>query len=333
LFFLQNDLYGALEVKSSIPQGEIKKAYQRLSVANHPDRNPNNKVAAQRMVDINKAYSVLKDASKREQYDAFISTLPLVLRPVYGQESSKGAGGWTIGLLVVGVAMLGQWMIMWGNWYEKAKEIKAAKEFAPKTAEGAAGKKALDAMLLKARPSISDLFLFQLLLVPVRLIKGESPEARAEREERERLKREEAERLEREGREEREEEEKRAKKEEEQAAKEEQMMEKNKEKLRSAKAQAEALALAEEKAFQETCAKLKAKVLSGWEAAGGPAKPYEALLVEVGVRLFPLLEGEDFESIEETMADSLMGSSMILGRIESAVAQMAKDAIHAATTN
>ncbi len=50
---------------------EIKKAYRKLAMKYHPDRNPNKKEAEERFKEINEAYAVLSDKEKRKQYDTF----------------------------------------------------------------------------------------------------------------------------------------------------------------------------------------------------------------------------------------------------------------------
>jgi len=49
----------------------LKKAYRKLAMKYHPDRNPNKKEAEERFKEINEAYAVLSDKEKRKQYDTF----------------------------------------------------------------------------------------------------------------------------------------------------------------------------------------------------------------------------------------------------------------------
>ncbi len=64
------DLYDVLGVDEDASQEEIKKTYRTLARKHHPDRNPDDPNAEEKFKEIQKAYSVLSDEEKREQYDA-----------------------------------------------------------------------------------------------------------------------------------------------------------------------------------------------------------------------------------------------------------------------
>lgn len=69
---MAEDYYQVLGVDKKSSADEIKKAYRKLAVKWHPDKNPNNKAAAEeKFKKISEAYAVLSDAKKREQYDTF----------------------------------------------------------------------------------------------------------------------------------------------------------------------------------------------------------------------------------------------------------------------
>jgi len=67
----KKDYYEVLGVKKTSTEDEIKKAYRKLAMKHHPDRNAGNKQAEERFKDINEAYAVLSDKKKRAQYDQF----------------------------------------------------------------------------------------------------------------------------------------------------------------------------------------------------------------------------------------------------------------------
>ena len=65
------DSYEVLEVSKTASEAEIKKAYRKLAMKNHPDRNPDDADAEARFKEASEAYSVLSDADKRATYDRF----------------------------------------------------------------------------------------------------------------------------------------------------------------------------------------------------------------------------------------------------------------------
>lgn len=77
----KRDYYEVLGVSKGADEKEIKKAYRKLAMKYHPDRNPDNKEAEEKFKEINEAYEVLSDETKRRNYDQF------------GHEGVNGPGG------------------------------------------------------------------------------------------------------------------------------------------------------------------------------------------------------------------------------------------------
>ena len=67
----KRDYYEVLGVSKSASDDEIKKAYRKLAIKYHPDKNPGNKEAEEKFKEINEAHDVLSDKQKRARYDQF----------------------------------------------------------------------------------------------------------------------------------------------------------------------------------------------------------------------------------------------------------------------
>ncbi len=67
----QADLYETLGVARDASADELKKAYRKLAVKHHPDKNPGNKEAEAKFKEISAAYDILKDPEKRAAYDRY----------------------------------------------------------------------------------------------------------------------------------------------------------------------------------------------------------------------------------------------------------------------
>lgn len=70
----QTEYYKTLGVSKNATADEIKKAFRKLAVKYHPDRNAGDKNAEEKFKEINEAYAVLSDPKKKEQYDTFGSS-------------------------------------------------------------------------------------------------------------------------------------------------------------------------------------------------------------------------------------------------------------------
>ena len=81
----KRDYYEVLGVQKTATDDEIKKAYRKLAVKYHPDRNPGDKSAEEKFKEVAEAYDVLRDPQKRQNYDQF------------GFDGVNGAGGFSGG--------------------------------------------------------------------------------------------------------------------------------------------------------------------------------------------------------------------------------------------
>ncbi len=67
----KRDYYEVLGLKKGASEEEIKKAFRKMAMKYHPDRNPGDKTAEEKFKEVNEAYSVLSDADKKAKYDRF----------------------------------------------------------------------------------------------------------------------------------------------------------------------------------------------------------------------------------------------------------------------
>jgi molecular chaperone DnaJ len=81
----KRDYYEVLGVGRSASQDEIKKAYRKIALKYHPDKNPDDHTAEEKFKEAAEAYEVLRNEEKRRQYDRF------------GHEGLRGAGGFSGG--------------------------------------------------------------------------------------------------------------------------------------------------------------------------------------------------------------------------------------------
>ena len=80
----KRDYYEVLGVESSASEAEIKKAFRRIAMKYHPDRNPDDKAAEEKFKEAQEAYEILGDDDKKAAYDRFGHA---------GVDGNGGAGG------------------------------------------------------------------------------------------------------------------------------------------------------------------------------------------------------------------------------------------------
>ena len=68
---MKKDFYEILGIAKSASQDEIKKAYRKVAMQFHPDRNPGDKASEEKFKEAAEAYEILSDTDKRAQYDRF----------------------------------------------------------------------------------------------------------------------------------------------------------------------------------------------------------------------------------------------------------------------
>ncbi|MCR9296549.1 MAG: J domain-containing protein [bacterium] len=66
---MSQDLYEILGISRDASEDEVRKAYRKLAMQFHPDRNPDDEQAAKRFKEVSEAYEILSDAEKRKTYD------------------------------------------------------------------------------------------------------------------------------------------------------------------------------------------------------------------------------------------------------------------------
>ncbi len=79
--------YKILELKDFASVPEVKKAFKRLSLKYHPDRNPNDKSAEEKFKQINEAYKVLSNEESKANYDARLNSLTTAFVDYYTQQT------------------------------------------------------------------------------------------------------------------------------------------------------------------------------------------------------------------------------------------------------
>src|ERR687892_639946 len=67
----KRDYYEVLGVERNAPEEEVKRAYRRLAVKFHPDKNPDDPHAEEKFKELGEAYDVLMDPDKRSAYDRY----------------------------------------------------------------------------------------------------------------------------------------------------------------------------------------------------------------------------------------------------------------------
>ncbi|KAL9107951.1 MAG: hypothetical protein Q9187_008359 [Circinaria calcarea] len=91
----RKDYYKILGVEKDAGENEIRKAYRKLAIVHHPDKNPDDDEAADRFKDIGEAYETLNDSQKRARYDSGEDLIDP--SEMFGGGGGGGMGGFNMG--------------------------------------------------------------------------------------------------------------------------------------------------------------------------------------------------------------------------------------------
>lgn len=104
------DLYQVLGLQKNCSPEDIKKAYRKLALRYHPDKNPDNPESTEKFQEISHAYTVLIDATKRDIYDRY-GSLGLYIAEQFGEENVNTyfllTSRWCKGLMCFGCLITG----------------------------------------------------------------------------------------------------------------------------------------------------------------------------------------------------------------------------------
>src|SRR5690625_6742595 len=88
----KRDYYEVLGIEKGADEKEIRRAYRRMAMRYHPDRNPGDEEAEEKFKEAKEAYEVLSDAQKRAAYDQFGHAGAGVGHAGFGGAGAGGAG-------------------------------------------------------------------------------------------------------------------------------------------------------------------------------------------------------------------------------------------------
>ncbi|XP_070566702.1 dnaJ homolog subfamily C member 1-like [Ptychodera flava] len=116
---IQQNFYEVLGLDSSASQGDIKRAYRKLSLQLHPDKNKEED-AEEKFRQLVAVAEVLKDEGKRKRYDEIlVHGLPDWKQPVFYYRRVRKMGLMELGSFLVVIIIIGQYLVAWSVYLEK----------------------------------------------------------------------------------------------------------------------------------------------------------------------------------------------------------------------
>lgn len=98
----RKDYYKLLGVDKDAGDNEIKKAYRKLAIVHHPDKNPGDEAAAEKFKEIGEAYECLSDPQKRARYDSGEDLIDP--SDMFARGGGAGPGGFPGGMGGMGIS-------------------------------------------------------------------------------------------------------------------------------------------------------------------------------------------------------------------------------------
>ncbi|KAL6436321.1 hypothetical protein ACFW04_004694 [Cataglyphis niger] len=116
---VNQNFYDVLGITQSANASEIKKAFRRLSLQLHPDKNPAED-AEQQFRKLVAVYDILKDSGKRQKYDnVLVNGLPNWRSAVYYYRHVRKMGLLEMSVILFTVITIGQYLVAWAAYFEK----------------------------------------------------------------------------------------------------------------------------------------------------------------------------------------------------------------------
>ncbi|GFN90663.1 Dnaj-like protein subfamily c member 1 [Plakobranchus ocellatus] len=194
------NFYEVFGISQSASSSEIRKAYRKLSLVTHPDKNEAED-AAEKFRQIVAIYEVLKDAKKREKYNqVLIDGLPDWRQPVFYYRRARKMGFAELFIVLFIILTVGHYFVAWGFYIERrlvVEEVLSSKKRKRKKKQAGSDPAAEDEEELQKIPipRILDLWPFQLSIFIFHTVYSLPETIRTWQEERKRRKEEEEEEL------------------------------------------------------------------------------------------------------------------------------------------